>query len=666
VDLVTCTGCKHVFSPTPGQRVRCPACMQFAEQPAGKQANKVAVKAAVKANVKSTVKPAAIKPTRPASSSAAAPRRRPAKDSTPAQPIWLFVVLALAVVGAGGLWFATRPRSTEKPPDVAELPTRPPKVVLPDVVDPEVPQRPDRKSEAPPIDPPNLTPDEPTKSKTAPKTRPIDITALPEVDGPEIKTKRFEIKKIAGVTPEKVNAAIRRGVAFLVQTSPEWSTRNGTWDLGVPSLCGLALLECETPPTSPTLQQIANHVRSHCLNNIETYEISLAILFLDRLGQAKDRGLIQTLAARLIASQDAAGAWDYKNHDSILTQPETVQLLSILQRNRPVAARPLVPLTIGADRPTDKLAAKGRDPFADPFADPLVDPPGAEADPKRDAKGDAKSDPGQTAKKTVDDRPMPPKILPRSRLSGQPVTLVVSTPAPTPLPATGLTQRIQDIPIVKQRDRSRSSLELDMKAARDDLSNTQFAVLALWAARRHGVVSDRALLLTDLRLRKTQLSSGSWIYKQTNAFENVAMTCSGLLGLALGAAVDQPHGASLAQSLKTDPAIQLALDNLGSQTGDPLADYDAVGPVLDLYWLWSIERVAMIYHQKTIRGKDWYGWGAQNLIKNQDPNGSWLDPKGHSHSAPVDTSLAILFLVRSNLVQEITEQIRLQMPIQER
>jgi hypothetical protein len=235
-----------------------------------------------------------------------------------------------------------------------------------------------------------------------------------------------------------------------------------------------------------------------------------------------------------------------------------------------------------------------------------------------------------------------------------------------PLTSAAVTQRLQNVPTVKQRDRSRTALEIDFNNTTNDLSNTQFAILALWAARRHGVVSDRALLLTELRLRKTQLTSGSWRYKENGGQEDAAMSCCGLLGLALGTAADQPHGASLAQALKTDAAIQHALDHLGSQTGDPLPDSGAVGKMLSTYTLWSTERVAMMYHQKTIRGKDWYGWGAQNLLKNQDAAGSWLDPEGRSHLASVDTSLALLFLVRSNLVQEISEQIRLQMPIQEK
>jgi hypothetical protein len=413
------------------------------------------------------------------------------------------------------------------------------------------------------------------------------------------------------------------------------------------------------PPGSPLIQQIAAQVRARCGNKLDTYEISLAILFLDRLGNPKDRGLIQTLAARLISGQDEGGGWTYRA-PYIMTQPETVELLAILQRSRPIAARPLVPLTIGSEKAPDKRP-KNKDPFSDPFADPFADPtPNSETGTR-----EPKNDP-TIAKGTGDDRPTPPKILPRSRMSGQPV-MHVSTPSPTLLPATGQTQRIQNIVTVKQRDRSRSTLDINMKETLADLSNSQFAILALWAARRHGVVGDRALILMEQRLRKTQSTTGAWHYQEHKASqENTALCCAGLLGLALGTAADQPHGASLAKALRTDESISRALDYLGKETKDPLPNYEDVGKLLDVYMLWSTERVAMIYHQKTIRGKDWYGWGAQNLLKNQDPAGFWLDPNGHSHDRAVDTSLALLFLVRSNLVQEITEQIRLQMPIQEK
>jgi serine/threonine protein kinase len=474
--------------------------------------------------------------------------------------------------------------------------------------------------------------------KRAPKNGPAEATLLTDAKPPpELKTPRLEIKKIAGVDPGKIDAAIRRGVDFLQKTAPPWADKDSTRKLGVAALTGLALLECGTALDHPLVQQVVNSVRADSAENTNTYEIALGILFLDRLRQGRDRGLIQTLAARLVAGQDPTGGWQYRC--PVLTQTETEQLLSILQRNRPKAAPLLVPFSIDAERPKDK-----REDVRDPV-------------------GAASGNP-QVAKATADDRPMPPKILPRSRLMGEPAQFEA---APTPLPATALTQRLQDLTTVKQRDRSRGSLEVEFNDPGGDLSNTQFAILALWAARRHGVVSDRSLLLTEFRLRKTQNAAGSWQYREVpGSPQNAAMVCCGLLGLALGTAADQRHGPSLTQALQTDPAIQRALDRLGELSGDPRPDYEAVGKMLNVYSLWSTGRVAIIYRQETLRGKDWYGWGAQNLIKNQDANGSWNDPQGIGHIAFVDTSLALLFLARSNPVQEISEQIHLHAPVQDR
>ena len=53
----------------------------------------------------------------------------------------------------------------------------------------------------------------------------------------------------------------------------------------------------------------AAFVRGWCLKIDTTYEIALSILFLDKLGEAKDRELIQKLALRLIAGQGPTGGW---------------------------------------------------------------------------------------------------------------------------------------------------------------------------------------------------------------------------------------------------------------------------------------------------------------------------------------------------------------------
>src|SRR5262249_53904487 len=70
----------------------------------------------------------------------------------------------------------------------------------------------------------------------------------------------------------------------------------------------------------------------------------------------------------------------------------------------------------------------------------------------------------------------------------------------------------------------------------------------------------------------------------------------------------------------------------------------------DLYFLWSLERVAVVYNLPTIGGKDWYSWGADILLRSQAGNGSWDD----SFAGPVDTCFALLFLKRANVATDLT------------
>ena len=68
--------------------------------------------------------------------------------------------------------------------------------------------------------------------------------------------------------------------------------------------------------------------------NLEaTYELGLAILFLDRLGDPKDEPLIRTMALRLMVGQSASGGWTY-NCRRLPPQDEET-LLTILQATRP-------------------------------------------------------------------------------------------------------------------------------------------------------------------------------------------------------------------------------------------------------------------------------------------------------------------------------------------
>jgi len=65
-------------------------------------------------------------------------------------------------------------------------------------------------------------------------------------------------------------------------------------------------------------------------------------------------------------------------------------------------------------------------------------------------------------------------------------------------------------------------------------SNTQFALVALWAARRQNFPSDYILAKAEARFRNTQHEDGGWGYHHDTAGSSPAMTSSGLLGLAIG------------------------------------------------------------------------------------------------------------------------------------
>lgn len=207
-----------------------------------------------------------------------------------------------------------------------------------------------------------------------------------------------------------------------------------------------------------------------------------------------------------------------------------------------------------------------------------------------------------------------------------------------------------------------------------DNSNTQFAILGLWVGRRHGLPVGKALARADMYFRTTQSPTGGWAYTGSAAAEPTpAMTCAGLLGLALGYGVakeamdKKDPGGKIPPpvDLNKDMAIKRGLIALGTAIGQPRGNALAPGvklPVIDegnngrgFYFLFSLERVAVAYNLKTISNKDWYSWGAEILIANQAVNGSWHGEYGGSGA---DTAFALLFLRKANLVSDLSATLR--------
>lgn len=339
--------------------------------------------------------------------------------------------------------------------------------------------------------------------------------------------------------PAVVQTAIDRGRHYLVGgQSPA-----GTWsslghELGETALAAMALLAGGQPIDSPSVASAAQAVRRLALNDTNTYDTSLAIMFLDRLRQPTDVNLLRELGRRVSFGQCRDGSWGYD--------------------------------------------------------------------------------------------------LPRST--------------------------------------SAAAAEAGGFGASGDNSNTQFAALAAWISRKHGIDNDPALQRLDRHFRGTfDASAGGWSYGTAGA--TPTMTCAGLVGLATHRGAEQQRLAPESSRKWSDgPATREKGRQAGAAANDPVARraLEALGHELrladrnpshtintDLYFFWSLERVGVIYDVREIGGVDWYGWGSKRLIDGQSPDGQWkgMGSKGWLFEKNVGTSFAILFLSRANVAADLTASV---------
>ena len=187
-----------------------------------------------------------------------------------------------------------------------------------------------------------------------------------------------------------------------------------------------------------------------------------------------------------------------------------------------------------------------------------------------------------------------------------------------------------------------------------DNSNTQFALLGLWAAGRHGFAADEPLVAIDGHFRGTQEADGGWAYAP-HAPSYPAMTCAGLMGLAMAKArpglAERQTARARGAELAADPAFAQALSSVkrGARTLNGGAD---------IYALWSLERACVALGLRDLDGFDWYAAGARILLARQRPDGAWAGQWG---DLP-DTCLALLFLHKANLAFELDRVLKLPNP----
>ncbi len=115
-------------------------------------------------------------------------------------------------------------------------------------------------------------------------------------------------------TDAEITAARERGVKFMKQAQkPDGHWEYPSHDVGITALCTVALIENGVPLEDEVVQKGLEFIKQEKnfrdLGN--TYDLSLAVLALSRVGDRRDKPRIKELAARLIAGQMESGGWHY-------------------------------------------------------------------------------------------------------------------------------------------------------------------------------------------------------------------------------------------------------------------------------------------------------------------------------------------------------------------
>jgi hypothetical protein len=402
-------------------------------------------------------------------------------------------------------------------------------------------------------------------------------------------------------TKAEVNDAIRRGVDLLRSKQQA----DGTWPYfddirhedslvtGPTSLAALTLLECGVPTNDRAVRTAADRIRDGVTSMTDTYSLSLAIMLFDRIGDPKDEPLIQVLTVRILAGEGPMGGWTYD------CPPMTRGEARFLRQQ---------------GEQTNELVTR-------------------QPRPKTGKTGSSKKEPA-----------LPQEIreqLARIENSG----------------------RRQPVGVIHARD----------DRPFGDNSNTQFACLALWVARRHHLPVDNALGRVEQRFRRSQHTDGGWGYMVREPVTKAADTCIGLFALAMGRGVAQdrrlksdhlPRGkrnpGGPLPAPEEDAAIRRGLAAVATMMRFPEIELLPGGrtrlhrwgrEAINCYFLWSLERMAVVYGLKTVGNRDWYAWGADELLRHQRADGSWEE---QYHPSNIDTCFALLFLRRANLANDLT------------
>lgn len=177
-----------------------------------------------------------------------------------------------------------------------------------------------------------------------------------------------------------------------------------------------------------------------------------------------------------------------------------------------------------------------------------------------------------------------------------------------------------------------------------DNSVSQFAVLGLATADRHGIAVDEETWRRSLAqsnewhsLSTTAEHQGGWSYGA--GWPYGSMTCAGLCSTAIAVRrLDPTRDPRRALRVRDGLAW---LDRHWTLAENPGKKED-----WRYYYLYGIERVGRILGLEFIGGHEWYPEGAKVLVNAQGADGSWVG-SGSEADPRLATSFALLFLTRA-------------------
>jgi len=185
----------------------------------------------------------------------------------------------------------------------------------------------------------------------------------------------------------------------------------------------------------------------------------------------------------------------------------------------------------------------------------------------------------------------------------------------------------------------------------EDLSSTQFALLALRAASQAGYpvskVSPKTWSAAAGYVRKLQMPSGGFRYGHQGAPDATAsMTACGIVSLVI--CREQLHLDKKPVPSWMEASVKRSLAALDKMYHPFQNNREGSGHIgHNFYYMYGVERAGDIVGRKEFGGKDWYVRGAIHLVSVQQGDGKWVDATAYRPHDVLGTSFALLFLKRA-------------------